>query len=533
MDKQGSTTTTIMNAQDLYNNVLHFSDDDFSPKPSGAVSQHGTFSTPRKQLSFSPTTSDRTQFTPCDPTELSNCSFPDNHGSKCGLSVRGSVSTPPHHKVTSKLMQNHSVAPYFLFSQSSSNVGPLKRIENVMNMDVDSPPLKKKSKVMLPCQKHVFSSQDCTSDVNSSPHDAGQFESCKKTTTATATASLFAQAEGQRPYKGFPSPTFDENDLVMKEEFTDELIHQDKELQGFSPGLPHVGKLCTPIRPLSCLPVRHHHSMVNTTPTFSQVHVPLPAKEDVIIIEQSHSELGTSTMETELGELEAISSSFDPKINSYSSETHATIMRALSKSENEQYLTGDFSKPLLLPILEIRKHSDLWSISVDTLADVIKGKYNDELASCRIIDCRFPYEYDGGHINGAELWHLPKLVHEQLETKKKAPFIASNEELRHILVFHCEFSCKRGPRTQRLLRQIDRAANKERYPFLHFPEIYLLEGGYMAFFKKHSELCTPCNYVKMLDPKYKEDLKNFMRSKSWDNGKKAKSSLFFPMLEKP
>lgn len=33
----------------------------------------------------------------------------------------------------------------------------------------------------------------------------------------------------------------------------------------------------------------------------------------------------------------------------------------------------------------------------------------------------------------------------------------------------------------RFLREADRKANKENYPALNYPELYLLEGGYKAF----------------------------------------------------
>ena len=34
----------------------------------------------------------------------------------------------------------------------------------------------------------------------------------------------------------------------------------------------------------------------------------------------------------------------------------------------------------------------------------------------------------------------------------------------------------------RFLRSQDRELNKDRYPVLNFPEMYILEGGYKAFF---------------------------------------------------
>ena len=58
-------------------------------------------------------------------------------------------------------------------------------------------------------------------------------------------------------------------------------------------------------------------------------------------------------------------------------------------------------------------------------------------------------------------------------------------ELPHVLIFHCEFSSERGPKMSRFLRGQDRELNKDSYPRLNYPEIYILEGGYKAFYEKH------------------------------------------------
>ena len=47
------------------------------------------------------------------------------------------------------------------------------------------------------------------------------------------------------------------------------------------------------------------------------------------------------------------------------------------------------------------------------------------------------------------------------------------------IVFHCEFSSKRGPRLCRHLRHLDRTANIDNYPRLHFPEVGWLVGRYI------------------------------------------------------
>ena len=93
----------------------------------------------------------------------------------------------------------------------------------------------------------------------------------------------------------------------------------------------------------------------------------------------------------------------------------------------------------------------------------------------------------------------------------------------HVLIFHCEFSSKRGPKLCRFLRSRDREMNKDSYPELNFPEIYLLEGGYKQFYESHKYLCFPQAYKPMLDKQNSADLRHFrVKSKSWTAGDKPR-----------
>ena len=49
----------------------------------------------------------------------------------------------------------------------------------------------------------------------------------------------------------------------------------------------------------------------------------------------------------------------------------------------------------------------------------------------------------------------------------------------------------------KFLRHKDRAINAHRYPLLTYPEVYILDGGYSAFFQDHRFRCSPQNYVEM------------------------------------
>ncbi|XP_076043167.1 M-phase inducer phosphatase-like [Oratosquilla oratoria] len=205
-----------------------------------------------------------------------------------------------------------------------------------------------------------------------------------------------------------------------------------------------------------------------------------------------------------------------PKLQRCHSESHVSIMKAVSRSTQDQTLIGDCSKPYVLPLINSGKHPDLKAISVDTMASLIRGDFDDKVASYTILDCRYPYEYEGGHIVRGVNWPHPGKVVEFLEEKKGAPVGPCEKAPRNILIFHCEFSAERGPRALRQLREKDRSTNKDYYPALHFPEIYLLEGGYKAFYERYPELCVPTEYTRMLDPKHSEDLKHFRaKSKSW------------------
>ena len=181
-------------------------------------------------------------------------------------------------------------------------------------------------------------------------------------------------------------------------------------------------------------------------------------------------------------------------------------------AENDDMI-ADGSRGYVLPTVT-GKHHDLKSITPTTLADVINGEYNDVINSYRIIDCRYPYEYDGGHVRGAENRYL----HEAILSLLQQP-----TSDRQVIIFHCEFSSERGPKMLRFLRSKDRELNKENYPTLNFPEIYLLDGGYKAFFNEHPPLCDPISYRPMLHSEHSADLRHFRtKSKSWTAGEKRR-----------
>ncbi|XP_050360078.1 M-phase inducer phosphatase 3-like isoform X2 [Nymphalis io] len=184
------------------------------------------------------------------------------------------------------------------------------------------------------------------------------------------------------------------------------------------------------------------------------------------------------------------------------SENNASIMSALARSVVDPDLIGDFSLPFALPLTS-GDHTDLKSISCDTLASLIRGDYHESINDFQVIDCRYPYEFEGGHILGAMNLFTPA----QILTLVNKPLQPKDSDKRSILVFHCEFSLERGPKLSRFLRSSDRAKNKENYPSLHYPEVYLLHEGYRAFYQRYPDLCSPTGYTAMLDPQHRDLLR--------------------------
>ncbi|BFZ01290.1 hypothetical protein BsWGS_04329 [Bradybaena similaris] len=194
------------------------------------------------------------------------------------------------------------------------------------------------------------------------------------------------------------------------------------------------------------------------------------------------------------------------------SETEAMIKSAISQMFSDPDLLGDCSKAYCLPTVSGR-HQDLKSISPETLSQLMADAFSDVVEEYQIIDCRYPYEFEGGHIqNAVNIYTKEEVVNMFM----KSPQRVKDPNKRKILVFHCEFSSERGPGLCRFLRRQDRETNKECYPFLHYPEMYLLEGGYKHFFEHYSNLCEPRKYKPMLDKNHLDDLRKCRaKCKSW------------------
>ena len=135
-------------------------------------------------------------------------------------------------------------------------------------------------------------------------------------------------------------------------------------------------------------------------------------------------------------------------------------------------------------------------ISQDAMADVLNRKYDCGYERVLVVDCRFEYEYNGGHIENAVNFNDKQQLANEL--------FASNASASTLLILHCEYSVHRAPLTAKFIRNHDRNINAAQYPRLTYPEMYILDGGYSKFFAQHRSKCCPQNYVEMNDQRHEQ-----------------------------
>ncbi|KAK6348612.1 cell division cycle- protein [Orbilia javanica] len=153
----------------------------------------------------------------------------------------------------------------------------------------------------------------------------------------------------------------------------------------------------------------------------------------------------------------------------------------------------------VLPCFGTEKDA-LKRITRETMIEVLDGKYAEQYDELKIVDCRFEYEYEGGHIAGAININNTEDVDKVLLSLRSE---SEAEAKKTLLIFHCEYSAHRAPRIAHQLRSRDRQINMHRYPTLFYPEVYILDGGYSGFFAEHKDRCEPQNYVGMDDSRHK------------------------------
>lgn len=152
-------------------------------------------------------------------------------------------------------------------------------------------------------------------------------------------------------------------------------------------------------------------------------------------------------------------------------------------------------------------------INATTMTRLLAGEYTD--LQVLIVDCRYPYEYHGGHLPGAINVCTMDEIEQRLFEKPESNCFAPT-----VIIFHCEFSSERAPRMALHVRNRDRMVNAHKYPFLLYPQLYILEGGYRAFFLQFPQHCDPPgHYVPMRTTDHRDELRYHQRLRHFGDGK--------------
>ena len=109
---------------------------------------------------------------------------------------------------------------------------------------------------------------------------------------------------------------------------------------------------------------------------------------------------------------------------------------SLESSALDSIMDMDDTPILQLPH-EYKDQESIPRITKETMVAVLDGKYERCYEQSLIVDCRFEYEFDGGHIDGAVNYNnkeeMAKKLFEQPATGKT------------LIIFHCEYSVQRAP----------------------------------------------------------------------------------------
>ena len=199
--------------------------------------------------------------------------------------------------------------------------------------------------------------------------------------------------------------------------------------------------------------------------------------------------------------------------------------------QREQKIRNECNLPLVC-----KEDNGCSYISCQTLMELMRGNKKDfNLDYFVIIDCRYDYEYLGGHINGA-INVSDKLL---IQLLLKANMNLNNINSQKIgWIFHCEYSKHRGPQTCKYFRKLDRELNEHRYPYVSYPHVYVLQGGYKKFWYQYKDsyfalknkIFSPFGYISMWNEVF--DDKRFIysqfRKNVWKKHKKKNHTKLMP-----
>ncbi|VDO00110.1 unnamed protein product [Rodentolepis nana] len=230
---------------------------------------------------------------------------------------------------------------------------------------------------------------------------------------------------------------------------------------------------------------------------------------------------------TSLEEVEFTQRDF-PLSKTEDKEFRPTLIRCPTAPLPASMPTDSSIHPSVLPICKTSDHG-CKMVSIHTVAQLVRGEYEMSGIVYHLVDCRYPYEYESGHIRTAlniyicsnlleviftvvpvispydkasflDLGpHVQALLkgENKCDNKRQEISLVSSNLSAQVIIFYCEFSSQRGPESGLFLRNVDRYLNCSRYPFLFYPHVYVMMDGYEAFYREYPELCKPRGYQKM------------------------------------
>jgi rhodanese-related sulfurtransferase len=164
-------------------------------------------------------------------------------------------------------------------------------------------------------------------------------------------------------------------------------------------------------------------------------------------------------------------------------------------------------------VINDRSEAGIPTITNDSLHALLNNDYEVHF-KVYIVDCRFAHEFEAGHIRGALNVTNPKQLLDLFLIDPDDP------KENPIIVFHCEYSQKRGPKMASIFRDLDRRLNlevAESHP-LDYEHIAILEGGFKGYVSKYGE-DVEGEYVPMLDAE-RVDPRYSKEASDWDAGQR-------------
>lgn len=178
-----------------------------------------------------------------------------------------------------------------------------------------------------------------------------------------------------------------------------------------------------------------------------------------------------------------------PDMSSSDDESSGEATRSQPLRRSSYFLSPSIGGAI--PVLP--KDGAVSKISAETLYNILNGEYDQHYDNVYILDCRYMYEYEAGHIKGAQHIESSDVIQREFY---------ENPRKNSLIIFHCELSRNRGPQMAAAFREMDRRFNLANYPELTYKDTYVLDGGYRAFYSRYPTMCDG-GYTKMRDAKHR------------------------------